>query len=77
MGKAPKRLHLLVDESMRQWPEVMKLEEQGHQITSLQLAADVDMVLGPRCWRMYPELRKHLTLAIRAGRLEKYGEPKK
>lgn len=36
---------------------------------------DFDLVLGPNCWRMDMNLMKHLDLAIKSSRLEKYGTP--
>lgn len=36
---------------------------------------DFDLVLGPNCWRMDLILMKHLDLAIKSARLEKFGPP--
>lgn len=31
-----------------------------------------DLILGPNCWRMTPELMKHADLAVKGARAEKY-----
>jgi len=85
VGKSPKPLTIVVFPPLDEWPEIVKLEEQGHEIIKLPkdaleyaeaLGADIaeaDIIMGPRCWYMTGLHRKHLTQAIKQARLRKYG----
>ncbi len=85
MGKVAKPLAIVVFSPLDEWPEIVKLEKQGHEIIKLPddalkyaeaLGADIaaaDIILGPRCWYMTELHRKHLTQAIKQARLRRYG----
>jgi len=74
MGKVAKTLTLVVFSPLGEWPEIEKLEKQGHKIIRItEDEAQADIILGPRCWYMTPLHRKHLTVAIKQARLRKYG----
>ena len=78
MGKVSKPLTIVVFSPLDEWPEIVKLEKQGHKILypgdfETTPAADVDIIMGPRCWYMTELHRKHLTQAIKQARLRKYG----
>ena len=64
-------LRIYVTDVLHCWPEIQKLEAQGHYITSE--ADDADLVLGPNCWCMDDLHRQYLPLAIKAARIRKYG----
>jgi hypothetical protein len=68
MGKTPanKRLVIDVHADIADWPEFAELVEKGHTVRRVE--TDADLVLGPRCWRMVPELQKYLEHAIKAAR---------
>lgn len=72
MGKAPKLLTILVDSSMRDWPEILKLAAQGHTIDYMDDGYKADLVLAPNAHRMNEDIRKHLTEAIGEARRIKY-----
>lgn len=61
-------------------PEFTALAAKGHKVGSMletdgpQLV-DADLILGPQCWRMLPELVKYLEAAIKGARATAY--PKK
>lgn len=77
MGKSPKPLRIAVDNSLRQAPEVLALAAKGHEIVPADHQA-FDIVIGPRCWRMTPELMDYLDLAVKAAWEIKYpGKGKK
>ena len=72
MGKTPKPLKIAVrDEPMLDWPEVIALRDQGHTIM-LTSDPDMDLVLGPNCWRMDDAIRPFLDLAIKKARARAY-----
>jgi len=74
VGKVAKPLTLVVFPPLGEWPEILKLEKQGHKIIRItEDEAQADIILGPRCWMMTPLHRKHLTTAIKQSRLRKYG----
>jgi hypothetical protein len=80
MGKTQKPLTILVHPSLVETPEFRTLAAQGHTITSdlyLESAWDADIVFGPNCWRMTPELLPYLDLAIKGARGVKYPKGKK
>ena len=66
MGKTPLPLTILVHSSLWGAPEVRALEEKGHLLASLPLLADsADLILGPNCYRIVPELTKYIDLAVK------------
>lgn len=71
MGKTSKPLVILLHPQLAEFFEEER--EAGHTlITTLDgdhLTLDqVDLAIGPNCWRMTPDLLKHKAIAIRAGR---------
>jgi hypothetical protein len=82
MGKTPKPLRIAVHPTLVDLPEVQALVAKGHQVYSLAQynrgndnplnLPDVDLILGPNCWRMEPELLPYLDLAIKGARGVKY-----
>jgi len=68
-------LRIYVTDALHCWPEIQKLEAQGHDITSE--ADNADLVLGPNCWCMDDLHRQYLPLAIKAARIRKYGPSSK
>ena len=88
MGKVSRRLTIVVFPPLGDWPEIVKLEKQGHTIvkigpdyaaTSDKIAAmwEADLIIGPPCWYFDVKHRKYLTQAIKQSRLKRYGKPKK
>lgn len=90
MGKTPKPLTIVVFPPLDEWPEIVKLQEQGHKIIKpsercneydahefVYSLPEADIIIGPRCWYLDNIHRKHLTLAIKQARLRRYGEPSK
>jgi len=75
MAKVSRRLNILACVSLRGWPELQRLEEQGHMV--VYSMENVDLILGPRCWLMTEKHRKYLNLAVKSARLHKYGSTKK
>ena len=80
MGKVAKPLTIVVFPPLDEWPEIEKLEKQGHKIIQVgnvpyaqETLANADIILGPRCWYMTELHRKHLTQAIKQARLRRYG----
>ncbi len=76
MGRVAKPLTIVVFPPLDEWPEIAKLEEQGHNvITDLEhwRGEEIDILLGPRCWYMTGLHRKHLSNAIKQARLRRYG----
>ncbi len=81
MGKVTKPLTIVVFSPLDEWPEIVKLEKQGHRIIrnledmwkhEIKLE-EADIIMGPRCWYMTGLHRKHLTQAIKQARLRRYG----
>jgi len=73
VGKASKLLTICVTaDYMLEWPEVQKLQAQGHTIIQRD-SGDIDGYLGPDCWMMDTDLRAYIPLAVRAMRERKYG----
>ena len=83
----PCRLTIVVFPPLGEWPEIEKLEKQGHTIIRLDKGvspefsqvdiSNADLVLGPPCWYFDEKHRKYLTQAIKQARLKRYGKPKK
>ena len=51
--------------------------DRGHTVhidDAVCALSGYDLVLGPNCWRMTPDLIKHKALAIKAGRKAKEGK---
>lgn len=84
MGKAPKRITILVHPEIAAWEEVQKLSDQGHTIYSTtgdlsDLSPEdlrPDLILHPNAWRMDAAHRKYLPLAVAAGRAKRYPKEK-
>ena len=85
MGKVAKPLTIVVFPPLSEWPEIVKLEKQGHTIirtntvefqegvSAAERFATADIIMGPHCWMMTELHRKHLTQAIKQARLRRYG----
>ena len=71
VGKTPKPLRILLHPALAAWPEIQALRDQGHTVEPWS-PEGYDLLLGPTCWRMDEGHRKYLTLAIRAGRGQRY-----
>ena len=71
MAKAPKLLTILVDPAISAWPEVLKLQEQGHTIVRSPFV-EYDLILGPKVHRMSEHERKWFPEAIAEARRLKY-----
>lgn len=89
MGKSSKPLKWLVHPSLEAWPEIQELIAQSHVIhfsfptsppgcpdSTTATLADYDVVIGPNCWRMGRETRKHLKETIAAARAVRYPKEK-
>lgn len=80
MGKTPKPLVILALPPIHSWVELEELKAQGHTVATVEdvrlanvYLKTVDLILGPRCWRMDQAHRRYLPLAIKAGRQARYG----
>ena len=81
MGKTNQPLVIAVSSELADLPEVQALRDKGHQVDVISLAAPpgvhgdsvvgYDIVLGPNCWRMTPQLVKYLELALKGARATK------
>jgi len=66
MSKVAKPLTIVVFPPLDDWPEIEKLEKQGHTIIRVKFGepvsglAEADIVLGPRCWYFDSKHRKYL-----------------
>jgi len=69
MGQSPKSKRLNILAINLDWDELKELENMGHAVAYEQAAWD--LILGPNCWRMTPELRRYLPLAIKNARDKK------
>ena len=49
-------------------PELQALIDAGHTVEVLPVPEEVDMVMGPKCWRISQEHMKFLPLAIKEAR---------
>lgn len=55
-------------------PELLALRAEGHAVHHSTVidfnpeAAEYDLILGPKCWRISPEHMKFLPLAIKEAR---------
>lgn len=72
MGRTPKPLHILVDSSLDQ-SQFDLWREQGHTVEAVDYTG-VDAVVGPKCWRLLPEMQKKsiYDLLLRSFRKVKY-----
>ncbi len=77
MGKTSRPLTIVVFTPLCDWPEIKKLEEQGHTIVRLWDDSNADLILGGSAWLMDHLHRKYLPLALKAARMKKYGKPRK
>ena len=76
MGKSPKPLRIVLDSTLANWEEFEKLKAQGHEVIVAGEDQLTDLVLAPTAWRMDPQHRKYLPLAIAAGRAKRYPKEK-
>lgn len=78
MGKTPKPLKIVAFGGVQDWPELVKLAEQGHQIVSQPDFYDLstaDIVIGPTAHRMSESERPWLDEAIAEARRRRYLKP--
>ena len=66
MGKTPKPLRFLIHPDIADWPEWAELASQGHTIRTDW--PDVDIVVGPRAWRLLPTMRTYLGAVVKEMR---------
>lgn len=71
MGRTQKPLKILCFPPVDSWEEIGELREQGHRILLFD-PLDMDLILGPRAWRMDEEHRQYLDLAIKEARKVRY-----
>ena len=79
LGKTPKPLSILLHPTLESWPEFQDFKAQGHKVVTVQdlhlanvVLGEMDLVLGPTCWRMDAQHRKYLPVAIAAARKVRY-----
>lgn len=77
MGRTSKPLWIVVSDSLIRMDPFPELEAKGHRLTALSSATgddclEADIVFGPNCWRMLPELAKYTEAAIKAARAVAY-----
>ncbi len=71
VGKTSKPLKIGVHIEMWDWPEIVKLRDQGHDVKLLDLDR-FDRVFGRNCWKMNEGLKKYLDMSLKDARKEKY-----
>lgn len=74
MGRTSKPLVLAVEETI-DGPTFEALRAQGHTIQVLAGQSDIDLYLGPRCWRLEKEVAENpklLEVALKQAREIKY-----
>ena len=76
MGKTPKPLRIVVIHPISKWEDFAAFKNQGHDVTEFFME-EVDLILGPTCWRMDEQHRKYLDLAISEARRRRYPPTKK
>lgn len=79
MGKTPKPLKIVAFGGIQDWPELVKLKEQSHEIVTAPDAHDLetaDLVIGPTAHRMSEDERPWLSEAIIEARRRRYGTDK-
>lgn len=58
MGRNNKPLNILcMDDDIFQSEAMKKVIAKGHQVMEEGYTGDVDVVIGPKCWRIDPSLR--------------------
>lgn len=70
MGKTPQPFKILLV-NLPKDEQFQQLEEQGHTVHTEADEAGVggyDIVFGPRCWRLLPELYPGVGLALKEAR---------
>ena len=73
MGKTSKPLNLLIDPSLAATQQVADLVAKGHSISLMNSGtAEYDLILGPNCWRMLPELLDYMDEAVKGARDVRY-----
>lgn len=82
MGTSPQPLVIGVYGLDMTHPVLRRLSEQGHTIMAItppptlaccEPAADLDLIIGPKCWRTQPDL-KYLDVSLKVARKVKYGK---
>ena len=76
MGKTPTPLSILVAAELKDHPEWESLRQQGHTVV-IDEENGWDIIVGPRCWRLFPRLMKYLPLALKEARAAKAKRPKR
>jgi hypothetical protein len=74
VGKSNKPLNIALSGTLWNLPGLSDLGLKGHDITVLGALSEYDIVWGPNCRVMTPELWKYHEAAIKAARLIKYGK---
>lgn len=69
-----KPLTIAVHPSLYGFDEIRDLEAKGHNVYCSDMG-DTDIVLGPNCWRMTPDLLPYIDLSLKQARAMRY--PKK
>lgn len=82
MARGTRLLRILVHPTLYDLESIQALRDKGHTVESMTstspsavLVSEYDLVLGPNCWRMTTTLAKHVNLAVKSSRMEKYGAP--
>ena len=69
MGKTQQALKILC---VGVWGEEFEtLRAQGHIVDRDEVPDHYDLIMGPTCWRLRPELVKYLPLALKEARAAK------
>ena len=83
MGRSPKPLSILLHPDLEGWLEFADLKAQGHTVVTVQdlhianvVLGEMDLILGPTCWRMDTQHRNYLPQAIAAARKARYPKEK-
>lgn len=91
MGRTTRKLVIIALPPCDEWPELAKLQEQGHKIitglsvtdliqptldVAWKILVEADLVIGANAWYMDHQHRGYLKEAIKASRLKRYGKPK-
>lgn len=73
MAKNSKPLYYLIDKSLLDTPEMQERIRKGHRVEVMpETWAEVDIILGPQCYRINAETVKLVDFAEKSKRAEKY-----